>query len=56
MEQEGVLMALKITCYADPYECKHCMGNSDQPAAWCTMYDRPCTEIHIDMIREDGEE
>ena len=46
----------KITCYADPHECGNCMGNADQPAAWCTLYDRPCKDIHIDLTREDGEE
>lgn len=49
-------MSLKITCYADPQECGYCMGNADQPTAWCTMYDRPCKDIHIDTWKEDGEE
>lgn len=49
-------MSLKITCYADPQECGYCMGNADQPVAWCTLYDRPCKDIHIDAWKEDGEE
>lgn len=23
---------------------------------WCSLYDRYCGQIHIDMIKEDGEE
>lgn len=49
-------MSLKITCYADASECKYCMGNSAQPTAWCSMYSRPCAEIHSDLLKEDGEE
>lgn len=41
---------LRITCYGDMDECRHYAGG------FCMLYDRPCSEIHIDMIREDGEE
>ena len=40
----------KITCYADRDECRH------YEDGWCSMYDRYCGQIHIDMIKEDGEE
>ena len=41
---------LSIVCYSDKDECKY---YSD---GWCSLYDRYCGQIHIDMIREDGEE
>lgn len=41
---------LTIKCYGDRDECVHCLDG------WCGLYDRMCEEIHIDMIREDGEE
>lgn len=44
------MSGLKITCYGDRDECRHYADG------FCTLYDRPCSEIHIDMIREDGEE
>lgn len=47
---------LKITCYADADECSYCLGNAENPRAWCAMYDRPCEDIHIDLLKEDGEE
>lgn len=40
----------KITCYADTAECGYCREG------YCTAYDRACEEIHIDLVREDGEE
>ena len=42
--------SLKITCYADADECQHLLDG------WCYLYDRACEEIHVNMIREDGEE
>lgn len=42
---------LKIVCYADPSECREC-----DPTGWCSRFDRMCEEVHVDMIREDGEE
>ena len=39
-----------ITCYGDRDECIHYQNG------WCGLYDRRCDEIHIDMIKEDGEE
>lgn len=41
---------LSIVCYGDKDECKHYADG------WCSLYDRYCGQIHIDMIREDGEE
>lgn len=48
--------AVKITCYLDRDECQYCLGNSDNPGAWCAMYDRPCDDVHVDLLKEDGEE
>ncbi len=49
-EYHGERGPLRITCYGDREECAHfCDGN-------CGLYDRPCAEIHVDMIKEDGEE
>ena len=47
---------LTLKCYGDPHECGYCMGNADQPAAWCAMFDRPCGDVHIAAYLEDGEE
>ena len=43
-------MGLTIKCYGDRDECRYYENG------WCGMYDRPCDQIHIDMIKEDGEE
>lgn len=40
----------RITCYADADECQ-CLLDG-----WCHLYDRPCEEIHVNVLREDGEE
>lgn len=40
----------KITCYADSDECQYLVNGR------CGLYDRDCEEIHVNMIREDGEE
>lgn len=40
----------RITCYADADECKY-LANG-----WCGLYDRMCGEIHVNTLREDGEE
>lgn len=41
---------LRIRCYGDRDECEHfCDGN-------CGLYDRPCADIHVDLIKGDGEE
>lgn len=41
---------LKIKCYGDRDECDYfCDGN-------CGLYDRPCAEVHADLIKGDGEE
>lgn len=42
---------LKIRCYMDRDECKDC-----DPTGWCSRFDRMCDEVHIDMIKEDGDE
>lgn len=41
---------LSIVCYSDRDECGYYRDG------WCAMFDCPCEDIHIDMIREDGEE
>lgn len=41
----------KITCY---YDCDEC--SQRDPTGWCGKYDRFCGQIHIDIIKEDGEE
>lgn len=41
---------LTIKCYADRDECGYCREG------YCAVYDRPCEEIHVNLIREDGEE
>lgn len=43
-------MDLKVKCYGDRDECGYCRDG------WCSLYDRLCGQIHIDMVREDGEE
>lgn len=40
----------KITCYADSDECRHMLDG------WCHLYDRPCVDIHVNVLKEDGEE
>jgi hypothetical protein len=41
---------LGITCYGDRDECAHLRDG------FCTLYDRLCGQIHVDEIKEDGEE
>ena len=40
----------KIKCYGDPCECGYFRDG------WCSMFDRPCEDVHIDAFKEDGEE
>ena len=48
---------LTLKCYDDPDECGYCMGNRENPDVWCTRFDRPCRDMHIDAYMEDrGEE
>lgn len=41
---------LNITCYADRDECRYYQDGN------CGLYHRPCEEIHVNVLREDGEE
>jgi hypothetical protein len=41
---------VRITCYSDRDECIHLRDG------FCTLYDRLCGQIHVDEIKEDGEE
>lgn len=49
-EYNGEYGPLRITCYGDRDECAYFFDGS------CALYDRPCAEIHIDMLKGDGEE
>lgn len=40
----------KITCYVDSDKCQYLVNGR------CGLYDRPCEDIHVNMVREDGEE
>lgn len=43
-------MGLTIKCYGDMDECQHYVNG------WCSNFDRPCAEVHVNMVMEDGEE
>lgn len=49
-EWHGAHGPLRITCYGDRDECAHFLDGN------CGLYDRRCEGVHIDLLREDGEE
>ena len=42
---------MTIKCYADADECAE-----RDPTGWCGRFDRMCEEVHVDVLKEDGEE
>lgn len=49
-EYHGAHGPLRITCYGDRDECAYFYDGN------CGLYDRPCADFHIDLVKEDGEE
>ena len=50
VEAEHAAARLRIRCYGDKDECEYFYDGG------CGLYDRPCAEIHADLIKGDGEE